>query len=75
MFQYIYDFETDGYMLVRIKDITSVRSSENEDFTHRILKEEGILNKIKEPPLENVDNWKTVFRKLMDLDKNIIVEC
>lgn len=75
VFQFIYDFEPDGYMIVRIKDITSVRSGENERFTQQILNEEGILNQIKKPMIVNIDSWETVLRELMDFEKNIIVEC
>jgi hypothetical protein len=73
--QYIYDFELDGYKLVRIKDMTSIISGKSERFSEFILKEEGILNQIKIPSFPILDKWVNVFRNLKSLEQNIIVEC
>lgn len=72
--QYLYDFLIDGYKILRIKDITAIRSGDQERFSEKILCDEGILNQIQ-TPLVNVDNWGTVLRDVFALEKNIVVEC
>jgi hypothetical protein len=73
--QYLDDFQFDGYMIVRIKDITSVISGDSERFSEFILKEEGIFNEIKNPQITNCDTWEIVINELKAIGKNIIIEC
>ncbi len=73
--QYEYDFQLDGFKVMRMKDITSVRSDEVERFTEHILKQEGIFNSINQPFVINLNNWKSIFEALKDSEKNIIIEC
>jgi hypothetical protein len=73
--QYLFDFQLDGYMIIRIKDITFIRSDDIERFSEFILKKEGILSQIKEPPISNLESWGVVFEELKVLGKNIIIEC
>lgn len=72
--QYLYDFLIDGYKILRIKDITAIRSGDQERFSEKILRDEGILNQIKTPPV-NVNNWGTVLHDILVLEKNVVVEC
>lgn len=74
MVQYLYDFLIDGYKILRIKDITAIRSGNHERFSEKILRDEGILNQVKTPPV-SVNNWGTVLRDILVLEKNIVVEC
>jgi hypothetical protein len=73
--QNIIDFQLDGYMIIRIKDISSVRSDESERFSEYIFKEEGMLNQIKVPTLINLENWKSSLQTIQTLRNNIIIEC
>jgi len=73
--QYLDDFQVDGYKIIRIKDITDTCSDECERFFEFIFEEEGILNEIGKQSISNLDSWETVFKELMTLGKNIIVEC
>ena len=75
LLQNLYDFDIDGYVIIRIKDITSVIITKSQQFSQFILKKEGILSTIKKPPISSIDNWENVFTELSDLGKNIIVEC
>ncbi|MEW9079675.1 hypothetical protein [Terrisporobacter glycolicus] len=44
LIQGLYDFDLDGYTIVRIKDITSIVISKSQQFSQNTLKEEGILD-------------------------------
>lgn len=71
----MYDFQIDGYKIIRIKDINNVRSNETDQFHEFILKEEGIYRQIKRPSILTIDSWGNLFKQLADSGKNIIVEC
>lgn len=75
LFQDLYDFDLDGYVIIRIKDITSVIITKSQQFSQFILKEEGILDQIRKPSINSVDNWENVLTELSNFGKNIIVEC
>lgn len=74
LIQYVYDYEFDGYMILRIKDITSVRSGELERFSEYILKQEGLYDQIKMPMLTTLHNWKTILEEIKIQYNNILVE-
>lgn len=40
-----------------------------------ILKEEGILDQIRKPSINSLDNWESVLTELHNLGKSVIVEC
>lgn len=73
--QYLYDYDIDGYMIIRLKDITNIRNGESEKFYEYILKQEQIINQVKKPDLTNVDNWEGLLSELKMFEKNIIIEC
>ena len=75
LLQDLHDFELDGYVIIRIKDITSINITKSQIFSRFILKEEGILNLIKKPSINSLDNWGEVLTELSSLGNNIIVEC
>lgn len=75
LLQELYDFDLNGYLIIRIKDITSINITKSQKFSQRILKEEGILNLIRKPSINSLDNWKNVLDELSVYKKNIIVEC
>ena len=66
------DFAFDGFSLIRIADITTLRSDENERFDERVLKGEG-LKRLK-APLNCLDSWRVVLEELQSQGKNIIIE-
>ena len=69
------DFDLDGYLIIRLKDITSVEISKSQVFRLHILKEEGVLDQIKKPALSSLDHWKDVLEELSAIGNNIIVQC
>ena len=75
LIQYLYDFSFDGYKIIRMDDITSVRYSDIEEFGEFILKEEGLMKKVKKPDIKNISNWEAFLKEYKELNKTIIIEC
>lgn len=75
LLQELYDFDLDGYTIIRIKDITSIVMTKSQQFSQHILKEEGILDQIRKSSINSLDNWINVLNELSIQNKNIIVEC
>lgn len=69
------DFELDGYMILRLKDITNIRSDESERFLKLILREEGIIPHENNQVVTKIDDWEDLFKELKELGKYYIVEC
>jgi hypothetical protein len=70
-----HDFMPDGFSLFRIADVTSVRSNKYERFWDKMLRAEGLLGGLTNPP--NVD-LKTLPRALNSIASavdELIVEC
>lgn len=73
--EYLYDFLFDGYLVIRINDITSIRSGEIERYSEHIFNSEGIVNHNKLSTIEFDDNWDNIFRWLQSLNEFCIIEC
>ena len=68
------DWQLDGYAIVRLVDITLVRSEEYERFTERVLEGEGELARVAPPtPPVPVDSWLTVFGALRASGRYVLV--
>jgi len=59
--KYLYDFEQDGYMVIRMKDIVKVCHGEIEKYHDKILIGENIAIKNSYENIA-VNNWKTFLR-------------
>lgn len=46
LIRYVYDFNFDGLMVLRKKDISSIETSETDEFQTQLLKDEGMYEKI-----------------------------
>ncbi len=68
----VYNFDIDGYKVLRTQDITEVLSGEEEDFTEMILRREKILDEFV-PESIDLSGLKAVFKSLEG--KNLIVQC
>ena len=68
----VYNFDIDGYKVLRTQDITEVFSGEEEEFTEMILRREKILDGFN-PENIDISGLKAVFKALED--RNIIVQC
>ena len=60
-FKYLYDFEQDGYMVIRMKDIVKVCYGEIEKYHDKILIGENIATKNSYENIA-VNSWKTFLR-------------
>lgn len=68
----VYDFNIDGYKIIRTQDITEVFCDDAEEFNEMIIRKEGIVDNFKPIKLD-VSNIKAVFKQLSD--RCIIVQC
>lgn len=68
----VYNFNIDGYKIMRTQDITEVICGEEEEFTEMILRREKICDDFT-PEIIDISGLKSVFKALAD--KCIIVQC
>lgn len=68
----VYNFDIDGYKILRTQDITEVFCAEEEKFVEMILKKEKIYDNFK-PEIIDINGLKSAFKSLME--KYIIVQC
>lgn len=69
------EFTLEGYTVLRMDDISSVRSNKFERFVEKILKSEGTLDEVGITYNINLDNWQSLFQSLKKANKNVIIEC
>ncbi|HKW10922.1 MAG TPA: hypothetical protein VJO33_11135 [Gemmatimonadaceae bacterium] len=68
------DWRFDGYAIVRLADVTEVRSNEYERFTERVLEREGELTHLVPPaPAVPVTAWSDVFEALRASGRYVLV--
>lgn len=68
------DWQLDGYAIVRIADITNVRSDEYERFAERVLEGEGELARLAPPePAVPIDSWLAAFEALRASGRYLLV--
>ena len=74
----MYDFNYDGFVVVRKSDISEIKRTENEKFFDRILDKEGIkkliLKKMKILSLK-LDTYARMFSALKAKGLPVIIEC
>ncbi len=70
----VYDFNIDGYKIIRLEDISEVFCEDAEEFNEMIIRKEGILDNFS-PEILDIENLKKVFNYFLKTKKNIIVQC
>jgi hypothetical protein len=75
LFQSCEEFTLDGYTVIRINDITSLRSNKYERFFTKMLKSEGTLDEVGIAHSLNLDSWQSLLQDLKKLNQNVIIEC
>jgi len=70
----IEDWHNDGYVILPIKYITSVRCKKHEKVFHKVLKLEGVTTKVFKPDWLNIHNYNSIFKTLQKNKNNIIIE-
>jgi hypothetical protein len=72
--QNVTDFHLDGYSIIRRCDISKVIYRKDEKCYEKILKKEGLFNKVGLQEKILLNNWLTVFHSLKRIGRNVIVE-
>ena len=72
---YEYDFEFDGFEILKLSDITDIEYEDVDIFIGNILRNENIM------PIEynlekfSIDGFKNIFQYFFNVSENIIIEC
>jgi hypothetical protein len=73
--QYVYDFNLDGLMVLRIDDITEVRCSATDKFQKSLLEQEGLIATVSFGSDFALSNWRSVISQLSKEYALMILEC
>lgn len=68
------DFQFDGFVVLRLGDLRDVRSGDNERFFERVLRAEGRLEGLKEPPELDLDGVRSVLASLLECEPYVTLE-
>ena len=70
----VYNFDIDGYKIMRTQDITEVFCGEEEKFNEMIIKSEKIYDSFRAEIID-ISGLKSAFNALMQKNECIIVQC
>ncbi|MCU7809659.1 MAG: hypothetical protein KZQ77_00275, partial [Candidatus Thiodiazotropha sp. (ex Notomyrtea botanica)] len=71
---YIYDFNADGLMVLRKKDISEMKASKTDKFQTQLLQDEGVSEKIDFDAKYNLGSWRKFFVSAKIKHRYFIVE-
>jgi hypothetical protein len=74
LFKQFTDFSFDGFVIVRVKDLTKVRYDDVDKFAENILRTENLCAEAETIALSNLDHWKYTFKQLKELKQYIRIE-
>ncbi len=74
LLQDLADFYLDGYSIIRRRDISKVKCGKHEQYFEKIIKGEGLWDKVGIQETISLKNWPSVFRSLKNIGRNILVE-
>ena len=69
-----YDFQIDGYKIIRTKDITEIRYKRVDKHSNYILEKEGLRSNSIPSIVSDIKNFKKIFSQIKKSNKNIIIE-
>ena len=72
--QYVYDFNLDGLMFLRIQDITEVKNSTTDKFQKGLLEKEGLLRQVQFGAAFELSNWASLIPQLAKEYELMILE-
>ena len=64
LIQYVYDFNIDGLMVLRVSDISGITCSKTDIFQLKLLKDEKLFDQINFDRKYNLSDWKTTIADL-----------
>jgi hypothetical protein len=73
--QYVYDFNLDGLMVLRVADITEVRYTATGKFQQTLLKHEGLLERVPFGATFDLQSWRSVLSQFSREYALLILEC
>ena len=73
--QYVYDFNLDGLMVLRVADITDVRWSATGKFQKGLMEREGLVQRVPFGASFDLGNWRAIIDQLSNEYKLMILEC
>src|SRR6188768_3573003 len=73
--QYVYDFNLDGFLILRAKDITEVKCSPTDKFQKSLLEKEGLLSRVPFGTSFDLLNWHSTISQLSLAYPLMILEC
>jgi hypothetical protein len=73
--QYVYDFNLDGLMVLRVSDITEVRCSATDKFQKGLLEKEGLIHRVPFGSGFDLRNWRSAIAQLSSRYALMILEC
>lgn len=71
----LHDFALDGFAVLRVRDITGVRSADTERFFERVLRAEGMLDSLPPPKPVLMRSWRSVLESVRAHYRYAILEC
>jgi len=72
--QYVYDFNLDGFKVIRRSDIEEIKSDEADIFYTQMMKDDGLYQKIDFSRDYDVKDWNTVLSTIAKYYKFVIIE-
>jgi hypothetical protein len=74
LLRYDYDFQIDGYTVVRRQDVTRLVRRDVDRFHERIESEEGMTDDMGPPRLIDVTDWRSALSSLQRVGCNVSLE-
>jgi hypothetical protein len=75
MMSKIDDFRDDGFLVMRIEDITDAYSKESDAFYEEICVKEGLKQKAFENPIIDIAGFASVLKQLVCYNKFVTIQC
>ncbi|MDM0038953.1 hypothetical protein QTH89_21145 [Variovorax sp. J22G21] len=73
--QYVYDFNLDGLMVLRVADISEVQASATDRFQKELLAHEGLEEKVPFASTFDLLNWRALISQLAKQNALVTLEC
>lgn len=75
LLQYVYDFNLDGLMLLRVADISEVSRTATDRFQDDLLRSEGLKARVPFHFAIDLSGWRTAISDLARTHQLLILEC
>jgi hypothetical protein len=74
LLQNFHDFHPEGYVALRVRDVTDIRSDEHERLWERMLAGEGLIDRIPIPDDVRLSDASDLLESLQERGRYVIVE-